>query len=1312
MATPGTLLHRPSWHYGRDDPRTFLEDGPQDIPSDEPYPILSIDSGHVDTVKIKEYNDSPKKAWFEEDKKSKAFCPGKDKCVEHDDSIKDMLVDFSKETTAHGIVQITSAKSSVTRSTWLAIVLAAACLMLLQMTLLLFQFFEYNVSVTVSLVSGKALDFPSVTVCNTNKLRRSAVRDSNYSEMLMLETTFVQPYYVPCMEGDFPCQSGVHCVKPYLVCDGVNHCGDMSDERQCNYPECGDDQFRCVSGSELGICISNDLLCDKISHCYGGEDETDCGECETEDFQCLVSRECIISLKTCDGMFDCRDGSDESLSICDPELRNVALGKFAAHTGRSYWESGPKKAVDGDNTTCAHSESQWEPFWMVDLGKPYLVYEIGITHLPTWGPRLAGAEIRIGSHWWSYNNPICATGIEDHQTQTESFSIRCSPSAVAGRYLSIQVKDNSEDMQLCEVEVMAADSRYMNLALKQKASQSSTFAFGSAVRAVDGDKSNNYSERSCTHTQKEYQPWWKVDLGREYQIHEVIITNRADCCDDRLLGGIVRVGNSDVITNNTQCGESITADQVDYDSDVHVECDLRGRFVSVQLENKTDYLSLCEVEVLCEDIADELPNVALGKPAEQSSTYYTHVAGRAVDGNENFALETGHSCIHSAKEAGAWWRVDLQSIHAVYKIVIINRYDCCSGRINGAVVKVGYYRDDIEKNVQCGSQIGDDDLQDKTIVKDCLVVILGQYVVLRNHPSREEYLHVCEVKVHAKEFLRGEFVDELHRRMFLMFDAQEERALTVNSTDVFTDIPLYQCVSKCLYWKRYDCRSLDYNHGSNTCKLHRDTAGSNGMELVKSTGNVYYQKLRESVLIPPDNETACPAEYIRCTSGECVHPYKICDTLVDCADGFDELECLANDPKASNKSTVFYPGWHEPYHAITDDLDVYKYFEENIYVHFEYDRVKGEDPPDWMRFRTFSRSPDYTELNKILKLSADEISELGHQAEDFILQCSYAGEVCDASADFTVLQDESYGNCFQFNANRNNMRLARGTGPEQGLTLTLFIEQHEYFSIYGQDSATVVSIVPPGDKPFPLDQGFFAMPGTATSVSLTKSKVERQAQPYGNCSNQAGFDVDQRVMEKYLSDSYSLTACEKACLQTALIRYCGCTDTLNIEMPPCRALNKTQVACKQLIYYFFQSDLLPCKCHPSCSERKYSMTISQSKWPSDAYLNNLLSLVKVKSHKTRNLNDLQSARANLVRLKVYFETLNYESTSEIPAYTWEDLLSDVGGTLGLYVGLSIITVCEIMRLLLKVITKFCRLNRKRNSCFPEVLKDSQVRRLE
>ena len=56
----------------------------------------------------------------------------------------------------------------------------------------------------------------------------------------------------------------------------------------------------------------------------------------------------------------------------------------------------------------------------------------------------------------------------------------------------------------------------LDVALHKSAVQSSTDHNGFASRAVDGNYKFSWKDGSCTHTKNERNPWWRVDLGREY----------------------------------------------------------------------------------------------------------------------------------------------------------------------------------------------------------------------------------------------------------------------------------------------------------------------------------------------------------------------------------------------------------------------------------------------------------------------------------------------------------------------------------------------------------------------------------------------------------------------------------------------------------------------------------------------------------------------------------------------------------------------------------------------------------------------------
>ncbi len=88
-------------------------------------------------------------------------------------------------------------------------------------------------------------------------------------------------------------------------------------------------------------------------------------------------------------------------------------------------------------------------------------------------------------------------------------------------------------LTLAEVQVF---SQGVNVARKGKATQLGISAGGSPERAIDGNTNGDWDKNSSTATSDSPNPWWEVDLGREYPIEQVTVFNRIDCCNDRLSG--------------------------------------------------------------------------------------------------------------------------------------------------------------------------------------------------------------------------------------------------------------------------------------------------------------------------------------------------------------------------------------------------------------------------------------------------------------------------------------------------------------------------------------------------------------------------------------------------------------------------------------------------------------------------------------------------------------------------------------------------------------------------------------------------------
>lgn len=96
---------------------------------------------------------------------------------------------------------------------------------------------------------------------------------------------------------------------------------------------------------------------------------------------------------------------------------------------------------------------------------------------------------------------------------------------------------------------------------------------------------------------------------------------------------------------------------------------LRGRRVRLQIQGKTEFLHVAEVQVISAG-----RNVAPDGVARQSSTAQDAIASRAIDGNTDGSW-AGHSVCHTNFDREPWWEVDLGDTRPVERIVIWNRTD-------------------------------------------------------------------------------------------------------------------------------------------------------------------------------------------------------------------------------------------------------------------------------------------------------------------------------------------------------------------------------------------------------------------------------------------------------------------------------------------------------------------------------------------------------------------------------------------------------------------------------------------------------------
>jgi len=158
------------------------------------------------------------------------------------------------------------------------------------------------------------------------------------------------------------------------------------------------------------------------------------------------------------------------------------------------------------------------------------------------------------------------------------------------------------------------------LAYRRPTAQISTGWGGASSRAVDGNANGQYGAGSCTHTQRQNNPWWRVKLknsgkGASQVVTQVKVFNRSDCCGNRLSKLEIWVGDKPYWSGNRVCGPKV---DVTGKSKL-IKCPkIPGKFVFVVLR-QVQLLVLCEVQVFGLDVKAAAPHN--GKHARSGSPF-------------------------------------------------------------------------------------------------------------------------------------------------------------------------------------------------------------------------------------------------------------------------------------------------------------------------------------------------------------------------------------------------------------------------------------------------------------------------------------------------------------------------------------------------------------------------------------------------------------------------------------------------------------------------------------------------------------------
>ncbi|CAI5456239.1 unnamed protein product [Caenorhabditis angaria] len=323
----------------------------------------------------------------------------------------------------------------------------------------------------------------------------------------------------------------------------------------------------------------------------------------------------------------------------------------------------------------------------------------------------------------------------------------------------------------------------------------------------------------------------------------------------------------------------------------------------------------------------------------------------------------------------------------------------------------------------------------------------------------------------------------------------------------------------------------------------------------------------------------------------------------------------------------------------------------------------------------------------ILKMSAlvpERRAALGYGKSELIKMCSFNGHQCNIEKEFKLHIDASFGNCYTFNANPKQTILSSRAGPSYGLRLMLFVNSSDYLPT---TEATGVRIAIHGQQecPFPDTFGYSAPTGAISSFGIGLREVNRLTK-YGNCYEHE-FPGPSSIYREY---KYEPEGCHRSCYQQQIIRACKCADSRfpkgRSTVPYCDSSDKEILECMMQQAAKLSKKHHICKCMHPCHQNQYTTTYSAAKWPSGSLK------AQCPESVTTNCNQYLSEHAAMI--EIYYEQMNYEILREYESYSIFNLISDMGGQAGLFLGASIMSCVEFIFFILRIIGAICKPNRK------------------
>ena len=297
--------------------------------------------------------------------------------------------------------------------------------------------------------------------------------------------------------------------------------------------------------------------------------------------------------------------------------------------------------------------------------------------------------------------------------------------------------------------------------------------------------------------------------------------------------------------------------------------------------------------------------------------------------------------------------------------------------------------------------------------------------------------------------------------------------------------------------------------------------------------------------------------------------------------------------------------------------------------------------------------------------------------QDSLIDCSFNDNSCSHDEFEFVRLLSNLGtkkHCYIFNGGKNSsghiipLKQTSKTNHFSGLKLSFFENTLVYYSVNDNN------VKPTYDEIFSR-----LKTGQERFLIIDKLSEKKLDIPYNPCQNNKVIKqtLTPEILKSIGDYEYRQNNCYSICSMNYLTLACNCTFNESIN---CADSNCLKVEYDAFDYTKQCSHLCPVECDSNHYTVKKQAV---SYLPSGEKLIELREWLKVKN-KDSDLSD-RKLISKIMYMNFFYENLKYTSITQIPKMIFSDLVSNVGGTLGLFLGISLLSFIEVLEFFIEII---------------------------